>query len=190
MFLPFALCAGRFSGAKGLAARCVPWMRDSVRFEHIDSANRDVFELKTASDFLVIRASNSNAAAEGLGWHLRYYCHRSMNCLRNALTLITYWGGSDRNSEDTHDYASKAWSGTMTSYNLKRREMHFDYSRKKWDGADAATPDLFAWERQWVDDKIAARNHSNPWSPRIEPAGSQEAFTLFTASGRSSAAKR
>lgn len=83
-------------------------------------------------------------------------------CLRNALTLITYWGGSDRNSEETHDYAFKAWSGMMTSYYLRRWEIYFDYCRKRWDGADTAAPDFFAWERQWVDDNVAARAPSAP----------------------------
>jgi alpha-N-acetylglucosaminidase len=77
-------------------------------------------------------------------------------CLRNALMLVTYWGGDDRNSEDAHDYAFKAWEGMMTSYYLKRWEMYFDYCRKKWDGADAAAPDFFAWERQWVEEAVAA----------------------------------
>jgi alpha-N-acetylglucosaminidase len=77
-------------------------------------------------------------------------------CLHNALTLVTYWGGNDRKSDEDHDYAFKTWSGMMTSYYLKRWEMYFDYCRAKWDGADAAAPDFFAWERKWVGENVAA----------------------------------
>jgi len=84
------------------------------------------------------------------------------NCLRNALTLITYWGGGARNSEEVHDYAFKAWSGMMASYYLKRWEMYFDYCRRTWDGADAPAPDFFAWERQWVEENVAVRTSSSP----------------------------
>jgi alpha-N-acetylglucosaminidase len=77
-------------------------------------------------------------------------------CLRNALMLVTYWGGNDRKADDDHDYAFKAWSGMMASYYLKRWEMYFDYCRTKWDGADVPSPDFFAWERQWVEENAAA----------------------------------
>lgn len=81
------------------------------------------------------------------------------NCLRNALMLVTYWGGNDRKSDNGDDYAFKAWSGMMTSYYLRRWEMYFDYCLRRWDGADVAAPDFFVWERQWVDDNVAARTN-------------------------------
>lgn len=73
-------------------------------------------------------------------------------CLRDALMLITCWGGDDRSDDLLHDYAFKAWSGLMTSYDLKRWELYFDFKRSAWNHpSNAAPPDFFAWERRWVD---------------------------------------
>lgn len=110
--------------------------------------------------------------------------------LRNALTLVTYWGGNDRTSEDTHDYAFKEWSGMMNSYYLKRWEMYFDYCRNKWDGADSSAPDFFAWERQWVDENVAARMHSLSEASQAAPEAPREAHIRCPAGGWSSSASR
>lgn len=77
----------------------------------------------------------------------------------NALTLVTYWGGNDRSSDEDHDYAYKAWSGMMGSYYLKRWEIYLDYRRRLWDGQEAAAPDFFAWERSWAEARRAP-----PWA--------------------------
>jgi alpha-N-acetylglucosaminidase len=84
------------------------------------------------------------------------------NSLRNALMLVTYWGGNDRKADiNDHDYAHKAWSGMMATFYLRRWELYFDYCRKKWDGAEVAAPDFFAWERQWVEENVAAGTASS-----------------------------
>ncbi|HEY5080282.1 MAG TPA: alpha-N-acetylglucosaminidase [Opitutaceae bacterium] len=76
--------------------------------------------------------------------------------LRDAMMLITYWGGDDRKSYDVNDYAFKAWSGMMVPYSLKRWETFFDYQRALWDGKAAPAPDFYAWERAWADGVCAA----------------------------------
>lgn len=78
------------------------------------------------------------------------------NCLRNAMMLITYWGGNDRKLEEVHDYAYKAWAGMMRSYYLTRWRTYLDYRRSQWDGGSAPAPDFFAFEHKWVDDTCAA----------------------------------
>jgi alpha-N-acetylglucosaminidase len=79
-----------------------------------------------------------------------------MGSLRNAMMLVTYWGGNDRNAQEDNDYAYKAWGGMMASYYLRRWEMYLDYRRRLWDGEKAEAPDFFAWERRWVDENCAA----------------------------------
>ena len=79
------------------------------------------------------------------------------SCLRNALTLVTYWGGSGTQANEDNDYAFKAWSGLMTSYYLKRWESYFQFIRASWDNPGAPRPDFYSWERDWVD-----RNSSGP----------------------------
>jgi alpha-N-acetylglucosaminidase len=74
------------------------------------------------------------------------------NSLKNAVALVTYWAGDDRNSDELHDYAYKAWSGMMATYSLKRWRMGFDALRQSWGGATMPSPDYFAWERQWAAD--------------------------------------
>ena len=43
-----------------------------------------------------------------------------LNCLLNAMTLVTSWAGDDRKSDELHDYAFKAWSGMMATYSMGR----------------------------------------------------------------------
>jgi alpha-N-acetylglucosaminidase len=73
------------------------------------------------------------------------------NSLRNAMTLVTYWAGDDRNKDELHDYAFKAWSGMMATYSMGRWKLYFDHVRQTWDGGSAAAPDFFAYERQWAE---------------------------------------
>jgi alpha-N-acetylglucosaminidase len=74
------------------------------------------------------------------------------NSLRNAIALVTYWAGNDRNSDQLHDYAYKAWSGMMATYSIGRWRIGLDAVRRSWGGARAAEPDFFAWERRWAED--------------------------------------
>jgi len=73
------------------------------------------------------------------------------NSLRNAMALVTYWAGSDRNADELHDYAFKAWSGMMSSYSTARWRLYFESVRSGWAGGSAEPPDFFAWERQWAE---------------------------------------
>ena len=77
------------------------------------------------------------------------------SCLRNAMMLITYWGGNDKSLGDVNDYAYKAWAGMMTSYYLRRWEMFLDYQRRQWDGDKGPAPDFYAFEHKWVDERCA-----------------------------------
>jgi alpha-N-acetylglucosaminidase len=71
--------------------------------------------------------------------------------LHNEVTLVTYWAGDDRKSDELHDYAFKAWSGMMATYSMGRWKLYFDHIRQTWDGGTLAAPDFFAWERQWAE---------------------------------------
>jgi|HubBroStandDraft_1064217.scaffolds.fasta_scaffold13766_4 alpha-N-acetylglucosaminidase len=71
-------------------------------------------------------------------------------CMANAMALVTYWAGSDRNDDKLHDYAYKAWGGMMDSFDMGRWRAYLDHVRATWDGANAPAPDFFAWERQWA----------------------------------------
>jgi alpha-N-acetylglucosaminidase len=86
--LPAALCAGEFSGVDDLVARRVPWLGGHVRFERLGSATGDAFELRTEGGGVVVSASGPNAAAVGLGWYLKYYCHRSMSHMGDNLSPV------------------------------------------------------------------------------------------------------
>ena len=85
---PLALPAGQFTGVEDLVARRVPWLQGHVRFERLGGATGDAFELRTEGGRLVIRASNASAAAAGLGWYLKYSCHRSMSHMGDNLSPV------------------------------------------------------------------------------------------------------
>jgi alpha-N-acetylglucosaminidase len=86
--LPLRLLAGDFSGVEGLVARRAPWLRDRVRFERLAEAPGDAFELRSDRGTVVVRASGPNAAAAGVGWYLKYYCHRSMSHMGDNLSPV------------------------------------------------------------------------------------------------------
>jgi alpha-N-acetylglucosaminidase len=85
---PALALAGEFTGVENLAARRVPWLAGHVRFEKLAEASGDAFELQTMAGKLVVRASNSNSAAAGLGWYLKYSCHRSMSHMGDNLSPV------------------------------------------------------------------------------------------------------
>ena len=63
-----------------LAQRVVPWLAPQLVFQKIAPENRhDIFELASAGGRIFIRASSPSAAASGLNWYLKYYCHRSIS---------------------------------------------------------------------------------------------------------------
>ncbi|MEO6229542.1 MAG: alpha-N-acetylglucosaminidase [Ferruginibacter sp.] len=89
LLLPVQLFAGDFDAVKELIHRRVSWLDKHVVFEKINSADaNDVFELQTKNKQLVIKASNPNAAAVGLNWYLKNYCHRSMSHMGDNLAAV------------------------------------------------------------------------------------------------------
>ena len=89
LVLPLQLFAGDFEAVKELIHRRVPWLDKHVVFEKINNENsNDVFELVTKNKQVIIKASGANAAAVGLNWYLKYYCHRSMSHMGDNLSAI------------------------------------------------------------------------------------------------------
>ncbi len=78
-----------YQPVKELAAREVPWLLPYLQFEAIHREDgKDVFILSSQNGKLKIAASDVNAAAKGLGWYLKNYCHRSMSHLGDNLAPV------------------------------------------------------------------------------------------------------
>lgn len=94
LILLSALCVaprlpgGDFGAVRDLAARRAPWLLGHVAFEAMPASGQEEFELRTDHGRIVIRATGPNAAAEGLGWFLKYYCHRSMSHMGDNLSPV------------------------------------------------------------------------------------------------------
>lgn len=87
--LMFGVQAQTFESVRDLAQRRVPWLATHLVLKAIDAEKgHDVFELKTEKNNLQISASNANAAAYGLNWYLRNYCHRSMSHMGDNLGAL------------------------------------------------------------------------------------------------------
>ena len=81
--------AGTFDPVKALAERRIPWLSSHLVFEKIAFKDgKDVFELSSSGNKILIAASNVNSAAMGLNWYLQYYCHRSMSHLEDNLSPV------------------------------------------------------------------------------------------------------
>lgn len=89
LFLNTQIKAQTFDAVKQLAERRVPWLTKSLIFKAIPAdQGKDVFEIYSQNNKIEIGASNANAAAEGLNWYLKYYCHKSMSHMGDNLTLV------------------------------------------------------------------------------------------------------
>lgn len=73
-----------------LAQRVAPWLAPHITFHSLPADNgHDVFELQTANGQLIIRASSPSAAAAGLNWYLKYYCHRSISHVGDNIAPVS-----------------------------------------------------------------------------------------------------
>lgn len=87
VLLPIQLLANEWTGVQDLIARRVPWLSGKVVFEKIHR-KEDAFSLRSESGKIVIGATGPNAAAVGLNWYLKYYCHRSMSHMGDNLAAV------------------------------------------------------------------------------------------------------
>ncbi len=172
----FSLAAGRFRDSETYRLDLVAFRLQALSNEalgisrEVQSAlaqkDRAAFEDSSARFLGVGRAADKLLDTEPF-YRLSTYRNRAFlygdteaeraNSLRNAMALVTYWAGEDRNSDELHDYAFKAWAGMMATYSMKRWQMSFDTERQSWDGTNVPAPDYFAWERQWAAENSAPR---------------------------------
>jgi alpha-N-acetylglucosaminidase len=88
LLLPIQLLAQQFDPVKALVKRRAPWLSNHIVFEPLKDGKSEKVELQTIKNRLVIRASGSNAAAVGVNWYLKYYCHRSMSHMGDNLSPV------------------------------------------------------------------------------------------------------
>ena len=93
-FILILLChtivATVFTPVEQLVARRIPWLSSHIEFATMEPVDgQEAFELSTVNKKIVVRASGANAAAMGVNWYLKHYCHRSLSHLGNHLTPVT-----------------------------------------------------------------------------------------------------
>jgi alpha-N-acetylglucosaminidase len=82
--------AGEFDGVTQLAKRRVPWLVNNLVFSKMEAVGeREAFQLRSQNGKIVITAAGANAAAVGLSWYLKYYCHRSMSHMGDNLSPVS-----------------------------------------------------------------------------------------------------
>ncbi|WP_111590589.1 alpha-N-acetylglucosaminidase [Chitinophaga dinghuensis] len=90
LFAAVSTYAADFAGVRALAARRVPWLEKSLILQQIaGEKGKEIFELSTSGNKLIIKASTASAAAEGLNWYLKYYCNRSMSHMGDNLSPVS-----------------------------------------------------------------------------------------------------
>lgn len=88
LLLPIQLLAQQFDPVKALVKRRTPWLSNHIIFEPLKNTRSEIVELQTIKNKLVIHASGANAAAVGVNWYLKYYCHRSMSHMGDNLSPV------------------------------------------------------------------------------------------------------
>lgn len=80
--------AAPFDGVRELVSRRAPWLGKHIQFKAMPSSDGDCFTLQTVNKKLLVQATGANAAAVGVNWYLKYYCHRSMSHLGDQLAPV------------------------------------------------------------------------------------------------------
>ncbi|GAO43076.1 alpha-N-acetylglucosaminidase [Flavihumibacter petaseus] len=88
LIAPCILRADEWEGVRGIISRRVPWLKDYILFEKLP-AGEEGFSLEPAGKKVRIRATDPNAAAVGLNWYLKQYCHRSMSHMGDNLSPVS-----------------------------------------------------------------------------------------------------
>ncbi|QNR85148.1 alpha-N-acetylglucosaminidase C-terminal domain-containing protein [Pedobacter riviphilus] len=87
--ISFSVYGEAYTAVREIAQRRVPWLVSSLSFSVIPTeTGEDIFELSSVGNMVNIAASNSNSAAYGLGYYLKYYCNRSMSHLGDNLSPL------------------------------------------------------------------------------------------------------
>ncbi|UKJ08915.1 alpha-N-acetylglucosaminidase [Solitalea lacus] len=87
LLIPSIVLAGDFPGVEALVNRRVKWLSSHIVFEKI-KAEKDVYEISSSNNKVLIKASNANSAAVGLNRYLADFCHRSMSHMGDNLTPV------------------------------------------------------------------------------------------------------
>jgi alpha-N-acetylglucosaminidase len=90
LFISGQLPAMDFKGVKDLVSRRIPWLANQVTFSKLENtvSNADVFTLQTRNNVLTVAASSPAAAAMGINWYLKYYCHQSLSLQSTNLKAL------------------------------------------------------------------------------------------------------
>jgi alpha-N-acetylglucosaminidase len=76
------------AAARGVVQRVLPDHVNRFVFESVIQENgRDVFELESRGERIVLRGSDAGAMASALNWYLEQYCHCHVSWLGNQLNL-------------------------------------------------------------------------------------------------------
>lgn len=133
LLLPFQLLAGQFDSVKELLIRRVPWLEQHVVFKPLKNTGQDIFELSSLNGKILISASGPNAAAVGLNWYLKEYCHRSMSHMGDNLSPVSplpaVKGKVRITSTAKYRYALNycTYNYTMSFYNWEDWERELDW---------------------------------------------------------------
>jgi alpha-N-acetylglucosaminidase len=74
--------------AVDLIHRIIPAQADHFEVQHIDPDNgKDVFEIESVGDHIVLRGNNGVSVASALNWYLKYNCHCQISWCGDNLNL-------------------------------------------------------------------------------------------------------
>ncbi|MEX6691009.1 alpha-N-acetylglucosaminidase [Danxiaibacter flavus] len=88
MVISSVVSGADFKGVQALAQRRVPWLSKALVFKKTAALTEEQFTLTSDNNKLVISATTASAAAFGLNWYLKYYCHRSMSRMGDNLSPV------------------------------------------------------------------------------------------------------
>lgn len=76
------------NAAKGLLSRLIPDYAENFQFEQIQKdSDRDVFEIESQNNRIIIRGNNAVSMAMGLNWYLKYYCFCDVSLFGTQLNM-------------------------------------------------------------------------------------------------------
>ena len=74
--------------AKSLLQRVAPDYVNKIVFEDLPNQTKDVYELETKNNGLIIRGNNANSMCVGLNYFLKYYCNVSVSWYKDDVLQL------------------------------------------------------------------------------------------------------
>jgi len=123
-----------FQGVRDLVKRRAPWLDKALVLRQTEyTGDNEGFSLSGGGGKIIVQANTPSAAATGVNWYLKYYCHRSLSHMGDYMEPVKRLPAIDTplhiNGLAQYRYALNycTYNYTMSFYNWDDWQKELDY---------------------------------------------------------------